>query len=208
MIVALTMCISCAQVPNESTDWLSYQRKIEAGNHWNDLAKDFVKVVEQKLPQTAYGHSSPGANQPKGYVSINESDLSPFGETFRSLITTHLTNKNIAIDNSSEMAMHIDWDINKIIHESERVNQPSVLKVLAVDIPQFIILGETDWPLDKKPHTEILLTFKLSQNELPIYQKPYLFYVNDADGNHYWQTVDNKKKDRLDKLVNFQVVNY
>lgn len=202
--VALTLCFSCAQVPNESSDWLTYQRKVEAGNHWNDLAKDFVKAIDQKLPQTAYGHE----NASGGVVSINQTDLSPFGETFRSLITTHLTNRNITIDNASEMAMHIDWDIQKITHNTERVNQPGLLKLLVIELPQFILLGENEWPpTTKKPHTEILLTFKLSQDDLPIYQKPYLFYVNDLDGDHYWQTADINENEKLGKLVHFSVVN-
>ena len=177
--LALVFLTSCAQVPKQAAYPLSYQYKMQAGEHWNKLAKEVAEKVKSNI------------RNPNDAIFISDSDLSPFSRAMRTLLTTALQedclNPNLVDKNSP---YRLVWEVQQVSHYADRRNGfggwPAFI---LLDIPQSIFLGETDCAFRTKPHSEVIVNFELLKIEgtnQPSLRHTRIFYVNDEDFyNHY-----------------------
>ena len=187
IFIALVFLTSCAQVPKQAAYPLSYQHKMQASEHWNQLAKEVAEKVKLTIE-----------NQ-KGAIFISDSDRSPFGKAMRTLLATEFNHRDLVLTANESNPYKLVWEVQPVFHGADRRNGWGGLPAfILLDIPQSIFLGETDsdywgslWPgfcLPRtKPHSEVIVTYELLKNERSLLRDSEIFYVNDADRSHYWE---------------------
>lgn len=192
IFIALVFLTSCAQVPKESGYLLIYQNKMQASEHWNQLAKKVADDVESKI----------GYDNEKGPIFMSDVDRSPFGKAMRTFLATELNHRNLVLTAVEASPYQLVLEVQKVFHAAafRRNTYGGLLSFLFLDVPQTILLGETDL-YRTKPHSEIIVTYELLKNGLSLLRDNGIFYVNDADRNHYWESPQIKLAATLD-LVN------
>ena len=179
---AIILLSSCAQVPKEEAYYpLSYQKKLQASEHWNLLAKNVSLAVGFAI-----------GSQP---VYISDFDRSPFGNAMRTLLTTELVNRGLNVTADENCPYKLNWDVQPVVHQAARRNNGGLVPFFLV-VGEFIV-GEPDLSLSK-PHSEVIVTFKVMKNNVNLVRDTQIFYINDADRNHYWQiSQQDSPKSRL-----------
>lgn len=102
------------------------------------------------------------------------------------IITTELIKHKLTITKDANTSLRLDGLVQPVIHKAERKNSPSLFYILFVAILQAIFLGEADFGFQSKPHTELIITFRLKNNDVDIFRQTHIYSINDADIGHYW----------------------
>ncbi|TLD41871.1 MAG: hypothetical protein JETT_1888 [Candidatus Jettenia ecosi] len=176
IFIVLLFLTSCTQVPKESAYLLGYQKKMQASKHWNKLAKKVAEDVKSKIENE------------KDSVFMSDADQSPFGKAMRTLLATELHHQGLVLTAVETNPYKLVLEVQPVFHAADRRNNSSLLWLMLVDFPQYILLGETDFSRTK-PHSEIIITYELLKNERRLLRNNTIFYVNDTDRNHYWESV-------------------
>jgi hypothetical protein len=111
---------------------------------------------------------SKGKNQHNniGPLYISDVDQSSFGRAMYTVLTTEFVKHNVAITKDANTRFGLDWVVQPVVHKAERNDSPSLLYIIFVGVPQAIFLGEADFGFRSKPHTEIIVTFRLKDNDV------------------------------------------
>ena len=104
-------------------------------------------------------------NHNTGPVYISDVDQSSFGRAIYTVITTEFVKHNVAITKDANTRFRLDWLVQPVVHKADRKDSPSVLYIIFAGIPQAIFLGEADFGFRSKPHTEVIVTFRLKTND-------------------------------------------
>jgi len=173
ILATVVILVSCAKVPKQQSHILSYQEKLQASKHWDRMAKKVVNGLESELGIGG------------GPVFIQAHDNSQFGSTMRTLITSKLHNKGIAVSQDRKSQYKLSWNVQLVTHEANRANKGGLLTFILIEIPQYIFFGEND-SREYKPHSEAVITFKLMKDDISLFRDTKIYYVNDEDNDHYW----------------------
>lgn len=228
IFAAAFLMAGCAAAPKQQPYWLSWQQKMQASEHWNVLANKVageVKSTIDSLPvypvastSSDFGHASPDAKSgsqtsanmlllmnAKGPIFISDADRSPFGNAMRTILTTELIKRELSVTSDENSPFKLNWEVQPVFHQSSRKNNDGLLTILFIDIPQQIIFGETDWPNKEKPHSEVIITFKLMKDDRNLLRNTEIFYVNSADRDHYWDISQQPSSKSGLKTVSYSV---
>jgi hypothetical protein len=102
------------------------------------------------------------------------------------VLTTEFVKHNVAITKDANTRFRLDWVVQSVVHKAERKDSPSLLYIIFVGIPQAIFLGEADFGFRSKPHSEIIMTFRLKNYDVDSYRQTHIYSINDADIDQYW----------------------
>jgi hypothetical protein len=159
------------------------------------------------MSSSDYGHSSPDELNKKEEESLESNDLdfvlsggkgpvfiqnydnSQFGSIMHTLITSELLNKGIIVSHNRKSRYILSWNVQLVTHEANRINKEGLLTFILIEIPQFIFFGENDYG-EYKPHSEVVITFKLKKDDINLFRNTNIYYVNDEDNNHYWNIAE------------------
>lgn len=189
-LFSFVFLVSCAQVPKEASHVISYQTKLQASQHWEEIAKNITQEVklELKNQSKSNGTAEEDKNKKKasvGPVAISDYDKSQFGLTIRTFLKTEFSKNGLDVTSKENSPYKLDWEVQINRHSAKRCNSNvGVLEFVLLDIPQFIILGGNDWDTYKQ-HYEIIVTFVLKKNETNLLRKSSIYYINDEDIGHY-----------------------
>jgi hypothetical protein len=195
LLVAALFIASCASIPMQESYALSVEKRLQASENWKVLAKEIAREVEESVEKQSEGGNGPylsktlkeeHENNNPGPVFISDFDQSPFGRAMRTIITTELIKHKVAITRDANTSFRLDWLVQPVVHKAERKNSPSFLYIILVGVPQAIFFGEADFGFQSKPHTELIITFRLKKNDLDIFRQTHIYSINDADIDHYW----------------------
>lgn len=176
VFIALAFLTSCAQVPKEGSYLLSYQKKMQASEHWEKLARKVAEDVKSKV------------GNEKAQVFMSDADRSPFGKAMRTFLDTELNHRDLVLTAVETSPYKLVWDVQPVYHVADRKNNVHFLRTIIVDFPQYIFLGETDWDSRTKPHSEVIVSYELLKNGSSLHRDSKIFYVNDSDRDHYWES--------------------
>lgn len=181
--VAIVLLTSCASVPMQESYTLSVEKRMQASEHWKVLAKEIAEEVQKAIEK-----QSKGRNQYRttGPVYISDVDQSSFGRAMYTVLTTEFVKHNVAISKDANTRFRLDWVVQPVVHKAERSDSPSLLYIIFVGVPQAIFLGEADFGFRSKPHSEMIVTFRLKDNDVDSYRQTHIYSINDADIDHYW----------------------
>lgn len=174
---------------------LSVEKRLQASEHWKVLAKQIADEVEKVIknrPEVGEAGCSPrnpkGENEYRslGPVYISNLDESSFGRAMHTIFTTEFIKHRVAITRDANSLFRLDWMVQPVVHKAERENIPSLLYIIFIGVPQALFLGEADFGFQSKPHTELIITFRLQENGIDIFRQTHIYSINDADIDHYW----------------------
>jgi hypothetical protein len=238
ILLLFGVLFACAQAPKQSNYPLSYQKKVQSAHHWEVMAKEVAenaKLALQNMPSPrmieggeSFGHSMPNelksekdmkksedselmtalVEHGRGPIYIAEDDNSSFGRAMRNLLITELENKNIWLVSDEKYAYRLEWSVQKVHHYANRDYKPGLLTTVFIDVPRKILVGGDVW--GERPHSEILVTFKLRHNERNLSRRSTILYVCDEDLSQYWAVPDNEFRTKTTskmKPVSLDVVN-
>lgn len=173
ILFTFAILVSCAKVPKEQSHFFSFQKKLQASKHWDRMATKVVNDLESELGSGV---------EP---VFIQDHDYSQFGSTMHTLITSKLHNKGIAVSQDRESQYKLSWNVQLVTHAADRINKGGLITFILIEIPQYIFFGEND-SRKYKPHSEVVITFKLMKDDISLFRDTKIYYVNDEDNDHYW----------------------
>jgi hypothetical protein len=208
----LVLLVGCSQVPKPSTYPYSFQRKMQAAHHWNVLADKVAGGVAANLR----GGSESSAKA----VYVQSDDRSPFGRAFRTFLITELTKQGISVSMTPETPLQIDWAVQLVSHNADRINPPLPLAFTALagvatgvgiaweelntyaasgltagvlGLLTDFLLGTDYGPL---PHSEVIITTMITETgdkRRILARDTTPFYINDEDRWHYSSRPDNPR---------------
>ena len=180
---AVILLASCASVPMQESYLLSVEKRMQASEHWKVLAKEIAEEVQESIEKQSKGKKQ---NLSTGPVYISDVDQSSFGRAMYTVLTTEFVKHNVAITRDANTLFSFDWLVQPVVHKAERSDSPSVLYIIFVGVPQAIFLGEADFGFKAKPHTEVIVTFRLKTDGVDSYRQTHIYSINDVDIDHYW----------------------
>jgi hypothetical protein len=179
---------------------------MQAAHHWEVLAYDIVNEIGLQLE-----HSSV---LPYERFYVSGIDKSTFGKALRSLLITELNERGYPVVFDPDGALEINWSTQIVQHRSGREKPMIPFKntayaalglgvwkvfeslgtapgvgaalgafALAADFEAMTFSGEL-------PHSEILVNVSFMKGEELFERMTNLYYVNDLDTDHYWNTAD------------------
>jgi hypothetical protein len=196
--------VSCAQVPEPASHFLTYQKKLQASKHWDRMAKKVANNVQMALESQSELDTITSTSG-KGPVFIQDHDNSQFGSTMHTLITSELFNKGINVSQNRKSRYKLNWNVQLVTREANRINKSGLLAFILIEIPQSIFFGEND-SKEYKPHSEAVITFKLKKDDINLFRDTKIYYVNDEDNNHYWDIAEYADQEST-KSATFTIVN-
>jgi hypothetical protein len=180
---AVILMASCASVPMQESYLLSVEKRMQASEHWKVLAKEIAEEVQESIEKQSKDKKQ---NHNTGPVYISDVDQSSFGRAMYTVFTTEFVKHNVAITKDANTRFRLDWLVQLVVHKAERNDSPSVLYIIFVGVPQAIFLGEADFGFRGKPHTEVIVTFRLKTDDVDSYRQTHIYSINDVDIDHYW----------------------
>jgi hypothetical protein len=162
---------------------LSVEKRMQASEHWKVLAKEIAEEVQESIEKQSKENTK---NHSTGPIYISDVDQSSFGRAMYTVLTTEFVKHNVAITKNPNTRFRFDWLVQPVVHRAERNDSPSLLYILFVGVPQAIFLGEADFGFEGKPHTEVIVTFRLKSDDVDSYRQTHIYSINDVDIDHYW----------------------
>lgn len=177
MLFVLVLLTSCAQVPRQANYPLNYQKKMQASEHWNELASRIAEKVQLSVSSS-------------NLIFISDADGSSFGTAMRSFLRAELEKRGVRTTEDRNSSYELSWEVQRVFFGADRSNYGHGLPMAIVDTLQFIFIGGVDFDV-KKPHSEIIVSFDLLKNEKDQQvnflrdRDVYVFYINDAEWDNY-----------------------
>ena len=206
--ICLCLCLfslGCSEVPKPTSHNFTTQKKIQATSHWNviaeDIGADIFNVIKQK-------------NTSNPSIAFFPNNNSPFCRAFRSFLGTYFVNSGIDIKEIDNADYQLDWSVQVIKHEGERVSSDGfpakntvfamlgygVYKIVdSASVGAGIIGGVAALDLIHEfykteeitlPKNELLINVSLVSSNNYQYRSSNIYYLNDLDTNHYYDTRD------------------
>jgi hypothetical protein len=230
VLLAMVFIASCAQVPKEASYPMTHQEKMQASEHWRFLAKDISSKMKSTICPDVIENTAAGAPnlspeltykspiqrfqsscQVKDAFFISDADQSPFGKAMRTFLTTELASQGFTIGSNSKCPYELSWDVQRVFYQAERVSGYSGIFVGLGEVVQFLVAGGMDNKYWTKPHSEIIITYELIKKEQKtksdILRGTHIYYVNDADRDHYWDISRNEVSETSLRPINYFVTN-
>ncbi|MBI5581209.1 MAG: hypothetical protein HY895_18830 [Deltaproteobacteria bacterium] len=184
LFLAVFLMASCASVPMQESYLLSVEKRMQASEHWKVLGKEIAAEVQGSIEKQSNEQKQ---NHHASAVYISDVDQSSFGRAMYTVLTTEFVKHNVAISQDANARFRLDWSVQPVVHKAERKDSPSLVYIIFVGIPQAVFLGEADFGFRSKPHTEVIVTFRLKNNDIDSYRQTHIYAINDADIDHYWE---------------------
>jgi len=204
----------CAKQPKSENFFFSTQKKLQATHHWEILVKDLASEMKKsKQLKFALGHE----------VSIVPNDNSSFTRAFRSCLTTYLVNSGVQVNDKYDgtkinwslqlvehktnrgpdpypgsflMASALGYGVYKVWESSSRVTPGLIASAVALDIAAQAVNLDTT----KVPGSEIIINFSvLDKQNILLYRKSDIYYINGLDKSHYCFSADLPYKKAVTK---------
>ena len=197
LLAPLALAACASQVPLPTTHPISYQQKMQAAHHWNVLAADVVTQVGEGLGSL---------NRPV-YVAAG-SDPTEFNQGFRSLLQTELVSQGFSVTRAPVgNAVTLEFDVQAIIHADRGYirSKPGLYTALASGVLVARDLAIHQDPRGgatalvaagiaadvfsghhvELPDTEVIINTSIVDGDRYMVRKSDIYYVNDADIDHY-----------------------
>lgn len=202
--LCLLLC-GCSQVPKPTSYEFTSQKKIQAASHWNVLAEDIGKGVLNVISRGAKSNPS---------IAFVLNNNSPFCRSFRSFLGTYFVNSGIEIKETGNADYQLDWSVQAIKHEGKRISSDRfpgtniLVAVLGYGVYKIFDSGSAGagivgggvaldalYELHKinkvtLPKNEVLINVSLIESNKYKYRSSNVYYLNDLDLNHYYDTTD------------------
>lgn len=198
-----------ARIPEPATYPYTQQRKIQAAEHWEVLARDTASKINKQLVLNGYAQSPVFVEYNCGddATPCKQNETSPFNEAFRDLLITSLWDYHIPVRvKPSEAALEIQFKVQIVRHDTHRIQtiQPGVITALSATVavlrnaPESLVIMAAGAGADvanttftQHEHDEIIITTSMTEHGEYFFRSSDIYYINDPDFWHYLEVYPN-----------------
>jgi len=220
MLNKILLCIisglfffGCSQVPKPVPHSLDTQKKIQASEHWNIIAKDVALNISAAIKKQETSSDTS--------IHFLPNDNSPFCRGFRSFLATHFIKSGMDLKEIDMADYQLDWSVQAVKQEGKRVpsglptgtttslallstglykifdkNSSAIPGIIAASVAMDLTKEIYDIYSMPLPENEIILNVSLKTEDKYIYRSTHIYYVNDLDLAHYYTTRDRLGMDK------------
>lgn len=213
----------CSQTPRPVSYQLSAQHKMQAAKHWQILAKDVAKDIAEMM-EVEGATVSP--------VSFAMADASPFSKAFQSFMATELVDSGVPLTmHSNDKSLELQWSVQTVTHRTKRSHNeipPGTATVIGAlgygvfkvfkDSTNFAKAVTTGAVIDvgtglyealspRSTQSEVIINVNIYKNNKIYYRVSNVYYVNDLDTDHYYDSSDLIHANRNIPTKSFEVIN-
>ncbi len=204
LILCLGLGACASQVPVATTYPISFQRKMQAAEHWDILAAD----VANRLRDTLLIGPAPAAGQPSKYsvaLHIQPPQYnSEFGVAFHNLLITHLLEQGFLVsENPTDGCYEVTYGIQVVTHKDRGFIRPMpglftaltgsvlVLRATGDNNPATAaMLGAVGLDvatgyITDNPNSEIIMTTSVMNGARYITRLRDIYYISDNNVDQY-----------------------
>lgn len=206
-MVLMTSCNSqlpdLAQVPLTTNYKLTTQKKMQALQHWKELADKIAVQIKEEVKT--------GKHANKG-IYVSPAGTTEFEKNFRTLLISALIKQNLKVTNNQGQHMILIFNIDMVKHGKREkqtakgfyrtpapkpVNRPS-----GKNPPLSLATVESGKYSSDTPLSEILIATSLKNNGDYIFHDTSIYYINDTEWNQYAEEERNTTPTNQYEMVN------
>jgi len=218
-IFSLYSCHS--QVPYPVSYEISFQKKLQAAEHWDILAEDVATQAKIALQEIHNLNNKP--------IYVKSCCSTPFEEIFQELLISHMVQKGLAVSRSDHDAIIMEYKARVVKHKDRLVRHPP-LKYTALGAGLNVARGLVGWDAadlmslglgvglaidgarnfttGDLSNKEVVISTALTYDERFLMHQSDIYYINEPDGWHYDSFSEKQKADNTEKQrKTFSVVN-
>ena len=161
---------------------LPVEKRMQASEHWKVLGKEIAEEVQESIEKQS---NEKKQNQHAGPVYISDVDQSSFGRAMYTVLTTEFVKHNVAItpDPNARFRRGLVGSTGCSQGRTQRQSKPCVHYFCRNSAGNFF--RRSRLRLSKaKPHTEVIVTFRLKTDGVDSYRQTHIYAINDADIDH------------------------
>ena len=203
VLILLLLIPACGRIPEPINHEYTQQKKMQAVEHWNLLARDVASRLNHELVIYDYLATPVYVKETCGdeATPCQSNQTSPFNEAFKDLLITQLVQYGIQTRKQpTDDALQINYKVQIVYHRAKRIrsfypgtftaltagilvlrNAPSELVALAaagmMDVANSALSGNG--------HYEILITTSIVNVNKYVFRTSDIYYINDEDFWHY-----------------------
>lgn len=212
----LTFLCSCVSgIPDPTSYPYSKQKKMQASQHWEVLAKDLANRINNELIISDNIHKAVFVKETCGDESLPcpPNETSSFNEAFRDLLITNLVDFGIPTNSRQEDDdIEVQYKVQVVLQNTDRMRtiQPGLLTALSAAITVFrhaptdvIILATgvavdiAHYNLSRPGYYEVIITTSMITNERYLFRASDIYYIKTKDLYHYQETMPQTKTIKL-----------
>ena len=214
MLVCLGLGACMSQVPVATTYPVTYQKKMQAAQHWDVLSADVAQRLHDNLIASDLSQGRPVAlslQRPK-YTS-------EFGIAFHNLLITHLMNRGFIMSENPNEGLPVSYDIQVITHKDRGFIRPAPGTFTALTGAVMVVRDAADHSaalsnmlgavaldvatgfLTDTPNSEIIVTTSVMREDRYISRVRDIYYVSDNNVDHYIAKVPPPSSTRMMEVV-------
>lgn len=201
-IILLVLATGCSRIPGPTTHEFHQQRKMQAVDHWNILARDVASRLNRELVVYDYLDTPVFVKATCGddATPCQANQTSTFNEAFRDLLITNLVNYGIQTRSSvDDRSLTVNYKVQVVYHRGTRVRSffPGTFTMLSAAVlvlreaPEELLAIAGGGLLDlvnsaytDYGHYEILITTSIVNAGRYVFRTSDIYYINDDD---FWQ---------------------
>lgn len=204
LIIVLLLCLipACARIPTPTNHPFSQQKKMQAVEHWEVLARDVASRLNHELVIYDYLTTPVYIKETCGDEAnpCKQNQTSSFNEAFRDLLITQMVDYGIQTRSQpADDSLVINYKVQTVYHRAKRVRSlfPGTFTALTAavlvlhDAPEEMIALATAGVMDlvnsaytKGGHYEVIITTSIINANKYVFRTSDIYYINDED---FWQ---------------------
>ena len=160
---------STAHVPVPEKPAAYSQQKIQAVEHWRDIAVDVAEKIRNALVERDDLLTRP--------LYLTPPNSRPFMLAFHELLQTELVSRAVQVAQTPEAgSVLVDYDVSSVLYHSSRFNRGYYSHLADMGVAVGGIFSGTSG----SDH-EIVVTVRMSHNNRYVTHLSYIRYINDKD---------------------------
>ena len=197
VVICLGLGACMSQIPMATTYPLTFQKKMQAAQHWDILTED----VANRLHDALIGSGEQGRSVSL-YVQQPKYD-SHFGEAFHNLLITHLMERGFSITENPANGLPLTYDIQVVSHNDRGFIRPMPGLFTGLAGSVFVLRGVADesstaaWMLGAagvdivtgyitdNPNNEIIVTTSVMSGDRYVARVRDIYYISDNNVGQY-----------------------
>ncbi len=202
ILTVLSLLPACGRIPEPINHEYTQQKKMQAVEHWNLLARDVASRLNHELVIYDFLTTPVYVKETCGDEAkpCDQNQTSSFNEAFRDLLITQLVQYGIQTRSEpSADALSINYKVQIVHHRAKRLRSayPGTFTALTAAVlvlrnaPSEMIALAAAGAVDvansaytQKGHYEILITTSIVNVKKYVFRTSDIYYINDED---FWQ---------------------
>lgn len=214
MLACLGLGACMSQIPVATTYPVTYQKKMQAAQHWDVLAADVAQRMHDNLIDSGLSRDRAIAlslQRPK-YTS-------EFGIAFHNLLITHLMDRGFVMSESPTGGLPVSYDIQVVTHKDRGFVRPPPGTFTALTGAVMVVRNAADHSsalanmlgavaldvgtgfLTDTPNSEIIVTTSVMREDRYVSRVRDIYYVSDNNVEQYIAKVPLPANTRMMEVV-------